>query len=412
MQIKERLVFASPEPSNLFCYSPSLVQASPRELLCSFDIGGPGIAMFKAEMAYSSTTSRRGFTVVMSSRDGGRNWRKVDEVDLWHGRLFTNNGDTFLMGHAGDLRIAKRVGGGRRFGRVVSLSEGETWHGCGSNVLKHFSRIFVPFEQRVDRDIGGWNIAGMRLGVLFADVEGDLMSPKSWKRVQAPINSELAQSYEGTWARFWNRDSRFPLEVLERTEAPAMGFLEAQLIDPRGRADIVVPDQKTLMIVARAHTGATGMAGILLLRDAHSKQPRIEPPVTPSGSPFTLIPFPGGQLKTSIIFDGPSGRFWMAANLPVDSLSRQRPVGFVGLPNNERHCLWLFHSYNALEWIPASPISQGESSLATAHYPVLEVLKDSLLIAVRRGTAEARDNQYSNSISLFQLRDFRSHAKL
>ena len=70
----------------------------------------------------------------------------------------------------------------------------------------------------------------------------------------------------------------------------------------------------------RAHTGSTNLAAIARAVEDAGGGLTVGLAAAPSGAPLLYVPCPGWHLKFHIVYDRPSGLFWMASSQATDSL--------------------------------------------------------------------------------------------
>jgi hypothetical protein len=193
----------------------------------------------------------------------------------------------------------------------------------------------------------------------------------------------------------------------------APGWLETNVVRFRDPRHIWHdPTGRTFYLFMRAHTGTTNLAAIVRGVEGADGSLTVELASAPSGAPLVYIPFPGGHLKFFILYDAPSGLFWLASSQSTDSLVRPdaMPQGRHSLPNGERNRLALHYSSNCLDWQFAGLVAVGDAPAHSRHYASLAVHGDDLLVLSRSADAQARNAHDCNMITLHRVERFRELA--
>ena len=116
-----------------------------------------------------------------------------------------------------------------------------------------------------------------------------------------------------------------------------------------------------------------------------------------------FYPIPGAQNKFHMIRDEPSGLYWMAGNIPVDSLGR--PPG-----GDDRRILILMYSVDAHNWFQAGCVAMSKKPREAYNYASLLPDGDDLLLAVRTALGGRHSQAKSTHITFHRVRGFRSLA--
>jgi hypothetical protein len=192
-----------------------------------------------------------------------------------------------------------------------------------------------------------------------------------------------------------------------------MGWLEGNIVQIVDEDHIWHdPNGRTFHVFLRANTAGVGYGMVLKIVEVEENGSHAlytELVRAPSGETMCFFPLPGGHNKFYIIYDEPSGRYWLCCSQVSDSMKRleRLPATRYGLPNNQRNRLVLYQSKNCFDWIFAGVVSIGPSEQAARNYPSIAVDGDDLLIASRAGDERALDSQYTNLIMLHRVRNFR-----
>ncbi|MFN3326061.1 MAG: hypothetical protein ACK5AZ_21390 [Bryobacteraceae bacterium] len=113
-----------------------------------------------------------------------------------------------------------------------------------------------------------------------------------------------------------------------------------------------------------------------------------------------FFPIPGAQNTLHIVYDPPSRLYWMAGNIPIDSLG-PAPGG------DDRRILILMYSADAHNWFQAGCIAMSKHPREAFNYPFLVPDGDDLLLAVRAKRGESGNQAKSSHITFHRVRGFR-----
>ena len=188
------------------------------------------------------------------------------------------------------------------------------------------------------------------------------------------------------------------------------GNLETNVLriyDPRHH--FYDPEERTVVLLSRLHSGTTNLATMLRGRERSDGALEIDTFTTPGGAPFLFLPFPGGQMKFQIVYDEVSRLYWLIATQSTDSMTRPELLDEqrVNLPNNERRRLVLYFSRNLVDWSFAGLVASGQDEKASRHYASLLIDGEDLLVLSRSGDSEASSAHNGNLVTLHRIPDFR-----
>lgn len=409
------VIFTSPQPESIFCYTPGIAVATGGRLVATLDLGGEG--MYRREGGGSRTTTRQGEGVVMVSDDRGVSWREVHRFPFWHARPFVVEGKIFIIGNMGDIAIIGSEDNGETWTKSSLLTEGEKWHGSACNVLFRGDAIHLAMERRLysDRFVRCWNVAGLSPVLWTANRRDNLLLPEAWRRSPDFAFCDAIGRLDGT-ELFGiplypdNQANTATMLGHTLTNAPS-GWLEANVVGIDDENHIW-HDGRSLHLLLRTHLGgAVGYAAVVKMSPGQDGEWRPGFQVAPSGKEQVFLPFPGGHLKFFILHDAQSGYYWLASNQATDStrtLDSLSKTPRVGLPNNERHRLQLHFSKNCVDWCLAGMIACSLDERRSCNYPAMAVNGDDLHVVCRSADADSRDPQYSNLITHHLVEDFRS----
>ncbi len=220
------------------------------------------------------------------------------------------------------------------------------------------------------------------------DLDQGIMNPEAWrvsKRVtlpDIPENMVFGVKKRG-WYRPW----------------PGNMVLESNVVDVNGR----------MMAIGRVVCDEYGTANFSAV--FHIEDTDGELKLTFQ----QFYPLPGGQCKFNIVEDPITKLYWMASNLPTNTLNLidyydlLQKTEYVGGPGNERRILTLWYSLDALNWIPAGIIAKADSMLQAFMYPSM-VIDGEDLVMVSRTAVEASCQHDADYATFHRVPNFRKLA--
>ena len=365
-----QVVAGSPDPERLFVYEPALVKLPSGGLLVTFE--------HTLIDANAELPDRFRLAV---SEDEGRTWRQLPPLDLHSAQPFVHEGKLYLLGNVAVRRnivILRSGDEGRSWTGPVTLFEGSYWN-APTGVLIREGHLYRSFNLHENAD-GTPNLRNYQGCVVIAgDLSRNLLDPAAWR-----ISNRL--DYPGTPSLL--------------TRVPAGGrradhWLESNLVEVKGE----IRGFHRLRIPGGAghgltHQSTAGLAAVTELRDdGQSLQHTFG----------QFFPIPGAQNKFHMIRDEPSGLYWMAGNIPIDSLGR--PPG-----GDDRRILILMYSVDAHNWFQAGCVAMSKKPREAYNYASLLPDGDDLLLAVRTALGGRHPQAKSTHITFHRVRNFRSLA--
>ena len=364
------VVAETPEPGRLFVYEPALVKLP----------GGRLLTTFEHTLIDANARVPRRFRLALSE-DEGRTWRQLPPLDLHSAQPFVHEGKLYLLGNLAIRRnivILRSNDEGRSWTGPVTLFEGSYWN-APTGVLVKDGRLYRSFNLHEDAD-GTPNLRNYQgCAVIAADLSRDLMDPGAWR-----MSNRL--DYPGT-----------PRLL---TRAPVAGrrpdhWLESNLVEVKGE----IRGFHRLRVPGGGAHGLTyqstaGLAAVTRLTDDGT---------TLRHTFGQFFPIPGAQNKFHIVRDEPSGLYWMAGNIPVDSLGG--PPG-----GDDRRILILMYSVDAHNWFQAGCVAMSKKPREAYNYASLLPDGDDLLLAVRTALGGRHSQAKSTHITFHRVPDFRSLA--
>ncbi|NLB70086.1 MAG: exo-alpha-sialidase [Lentisphaerae bacterium] len=404
-------VCESPSPATLFCYTPGLACTDDGRLIATMDFGGPGQPSFEPQGR------------IFISDDNGMQWCEKGSFPFIHARPFIVGGVLYVIGHAdtlvngsGDLMIMRSDDRGETWGTPVRLTHGQEWHQSACNVWFANECVYLVMELRVTRDIHGWYPGELAPVLMRASVDADLLLAESWtfasilsfRDVIPDIERDPGIDFFGV--PFFASSYPSGITVAPGRDCAPIGWLEANVVQFNDPAHIWHdPSGRTFHLWMRAHTGGTGYAAIAKVVEYDDGTMTTMLETVPSGKKILFIPCPGGHMRFHVIFDKPSGLFWLLGTQATDSMTRPELLSAnrYNLPNNERRRMHLYFSKNMVDWCFAGIVAEGASDLESRNYGSMVVKGNDLLILSRSGDKRAASPHNGNLITFHVLRDFR-----
>jgi hypothetical protein len=399
------VVFESPSPTNVYCYTPGLARLASGRLVATMDLGGSG--MKKGE------PRGRCFT----SDDRGKTWTLRTSFPFGHARPFAAGGALYILGQSGDLMVVRSDNGGETWGAPAKLTEKQHWHQSACNVWFANGCVYLVMERRVASAIQSWPVGELAPVLMRGKVGDDLTKRESWAFASElsfhdtipNIEADPAIDFFGV-PFYPSAYPRGALPAPKRNSAP-IGWLETNVVQ-FGDPDHIWhdPKGKTFHLWARAHTGGTGYAAVAKVTENEDGTMTTSLEKVPSGKTALFVACPGGQMRFHVLYDEPTRLFWLLSSQATDSMTRadRLPENRFNLPNNERHRLQLHFSRNMVDWCFAGIVALGATPRESRHYASLLVDGDDLCVLSRSGDSRAKSAHDGNLITFHRVRDFRS----
>lgn len=390
------VMFRSPEPKDLYAYSPGICALKSGRLIGTMDIGG------------SLAPENRGRIYV--SDDRGESWRQVAEAPFCHARPFVAGNSVYVLGHLGNLRILRSDDDGETWSQCVHLTEGDNWHQAPSNVCYAGDRVYLVME-RVSREKIGWPVRAMEPILMRGNTHDDLTKVENW--TFAEVNTfEQLMDYDKTdyfGIPFYSLDRDVGVEPGGRYCAP-IGWLETNVVHIEDENHIWYdPTGGTFHLFMRAHTGRTGYCCVAKVLEREDGTMKMEMVKAPSGKNILYLPMPGGQMKFHIMYDEKTKLYWLLSSQATDSMidPERMPANRYNLPDNERQRLQLHFSKNCVDWCFAALVDMGADANQGRHYASMCAVENDLYILSRSGDGNAASAHNTNMITLHEIKNFR-----
>ncbi|MST98256.1 exo-alpha-sialidase [Victivallaceae bacterium BBE-744-WT-12] len=389
----EKLLFESPSPQDIYCYTPALCRGFGGRIVAGFDLGGPGTEKLAGPRSDSGDYPCGNQLRILLSDDGGASWREsASRLPMLHAMLFRAGRFLYAIGQSGRLVISRSADNGESWSAPAVLESEHRWHQSAGRIDFRHGKLYLVYEQRIPE--APW--PGVSPVLMAAREEADLCDPASWT-FSEPFRAEAL--FDRLAAAGWRHRGGGVPGVLEtsviRIHDPDHAFFD--------------PEDRTVLLLMRAETGSGNVGAVLKGVERPDGTLAVEPLESPAGSPLFLIPLPGGQLKFHIDYDPVSRLYWMVSSPKVDGCRKP------GLPWYEacgdRRRLELFWSSNGLEFASAGMVAEGRGKLDSRHYASLLFDGDDLLVLARSGDCRAKTLHDGNLITLHRVRNFRERAK-
>ena len=132
----EKLLFESPSPQDIYCYTPALCRGFGGRIVAGFDLGGPGTEKLAGPRSDSGDYPCGNQLRILLSDDGGASWREsASRLPMLHTMLFRAGKFLYAIGQSGRLVKAGRrrpcssrnTGGTRAPGESISGTGSSIW---------------------------------------------------------------------------------------------------------------------------------------------------------------------------------------------------------------------------------------------------------------------------------------------
>ena len=404
---EESVLFRSPNPAGIYCYTPSLCHAFNGRIAASFDLSGPAITELEGPHSDSGDAAGGNQLQIHLSDDHGRSWRRTAVLPMLHATIFRAGKALYVIGHSGRLLISRSDDNGEHWSSPAILESEHQWHQSAGRIDHRHGKVYVAYEQR----LGNRNWPDVAPVLLAACEDADLTDPANWTFSEPlDINRQIRFPNDLGVPFFPNADL-VPGRRNDPRWCGAPGILETSVVRIYDSDHLFYdPADRTVLLFMRAHTGSSNLAAVLKGVENEDGSLKLDYITTPGGARFFYIPFPGGQMKFHLDYDPVSKLYWLVSSQATDSFTRPERLSDerFNLPNNERNRLQLSFSRNGFDWCFAGMIAIGHRDKASRHYASLLIDGDDLLVLSRSGDDEAASPHNGNLITLHRVADFRS----
>ena len=407
------VVYDSPDPSHICPRSPGIIRLESGRLIITMEYSEGGSKRVPGIKQTPDGKYYRGLAFV--SDDGGQTVRQTNSHPLYQGRPFVAGNSLYYLGHYDDLGIIRSDDQGETWSEVSWLTEGQEWHQAPCNVRYAHDRIYLVMERHTFAARNVWPVFSIAPVVLSAPVDADLLQRDSWtfsnEVSYAAMVAKLDHPVTGIGVPFYRVGPTVLGKPLMKSRPMApQGWLETHIVtfpDPNHLWHD--PEDRTMYLWARSHTGTTNYACIAKAVEDENHNITVGLAKAPSGEPMLYVPCPGGHLKYHILYDKISTRYWLASNQSTDSMTRPDllPANRYNLPDNERHRLVLHFSKNCIDWCFAGIIDMTDDPKQARSYPSMVFDGDDLLVLSRSGDERAKNAHDGNLLLLHRIKNFR-----
>ena len=236
-------------------------------------------------------------TFVCTSDDAGHTWTRRGVLPMLHARPFTAGLGVYVLGHAGDLRIARSGDDGTTWSEAADLTHDQWWHQAACSVEHANGKVYLVMERRTQQDMMRWDVSALAPVLMAAPEDADLLRRSSW-RFSNEVTFQRAVTGAGLLGAlgvpFYPTDPQEAQRVGTRPMA-APGWLETNVVRFRDPRHIWHdPAGRTFHLFMRAHTGSTNLAA--LARGVEDEQGNLTVGLAAalSGAPLGLPAVPRG----------------------------------------------------------------------------------------------------------------------
>ncbi len=389
----ETILYHSPCPPDLYCYTPALAHGFNSRIFASFDLAGD--ALEKEDGPKSSVGDRNGNQMrIYVSDDQGYTWRETGRLPMLHARVFTAGKHVYAIGHGGNMLISRSADNGETWEPPAVLDSSARWHQSAGTIEYMNGRIYLTMEQAPVHEDNPKRGGGDPV-LMSADVNADLTKRKNWNF------SNLAVFHD--FRKYLPKVPGDPVDI------PL--WLESSVVFQRNKNNFFYdPEFRKPLIFLRTRN-RLAMDSAMMLQGVEHPDGKLEltVPYLPDGTPLVLTQMPGGYMKFQILWDEPSQHYWLIASRTEFSTFARRetlPEGVVWV--DERQRLELYYSRNLFDWCCAGVVAKGTDVICSRHYAGLLACGNDLLILSRSGDTDAASTHDTDMITLHRVPDFRS----
>ncbi len=402
----EQLLYESPSPGDIFCYTPFLAEGFHGRLIATCDLGGSGVASLPGPKTDNGDFGGCNLGLTFVSDDHGRNWRRTGDFPMLHARVFRAGDSLWLIGHSGRLLISRSRDNGESWEPAAILDDTRNYHQSGCTIDFRHGKVYLVMERAMDRKT--W--PDVSLVLMSAEENADLTNPANWTfSNEWDFAAEVSLPQPFGMPFFPTGELTPGCQDIRYNGEP--GNLETNVLRLHDSGHLFHdPEDRTMVLLSRLHSGTTNLATMLRGRELPDGTLRIDTFTTPGGAPFLFLPLPGGQMKFQIVYDDVSKLYWMVSTQATDSMTRPELLNEerFNLPNNERRRLMLSFSRNLIDWNFAGLVAIGEIEKASRHYASLLIDGNDLLVLSRSGDRRAPCAHNGNLLTLHRVAAFRT----
>lgn len=397
----EEIFYRSQDAQTQFCNTPAILQLPENRLLAMFDLAGHEVEKIPENNDGSPQGHYSNFDKVFISDDNGKSWRQTGEFPLMHSRAFVAGKRIYILGHNGYLGIVASDDNGESWSPISALDTERHWHQSSCAVDFRHGKVYLTMEIRRTTT---WPDYGIVL--MSAKCGDDLTRVENWN-FSEPLHLPdcVGENPLPNGVPFLPFGNLTPGRYCGHP-----GWLESHVLriyDPAHQ--LYDPEDRTVIILARCHTGLPNIAAVLKGVEQPDGSLKLETITSPGGAPFIYTYIPGGHMKFFVLYDEKSKLYWMASTQATDSMIRPEllPDDRFGIPDNERHRLALYFSRNLFDWCFAGMVAMGKTPRCARHYTSMTISGEDLLILSRSGDENAYSAHNGNLLTLHRVKSFR-----
>ncbi len=401
----EKLLFESPDASNIYCFSPALCRLSSGRLIATFDLGGPGVESLPGVKSVHGDFGLCNQCKVFVSDDNGESWRHTADLPMLHARPFIVGDRLSIIGHNGALTVTTSLDAGETWSEVAVLESQREWHQAPCAVEYYHGKVYLTMEVVLPDTT--W--PGTAPVLMSIAKDADPRDNAAWRFSNELIFPQNLIADSGIGVPFFRTGNLTP-DAQDKRFCGDPGWLESHVVRIHDKNHIFYDRQeKNFLVMMRAHTGSTNIAAVAKGVENPDGSLSLASIKTPAGAAMIYVPCPGGQMKFHLLYDEPSKLYWLVSTQATDSMIRPEllPDKRYNLPNNERNRLQLHFSKNLFDWCFAGMVAINKKDIESRNYPSMTVVDNDLLILSRSGDARAKSAHNGNLITLHRIKDFR-----
>lgn len=383
----EKIICTSPDPANIYLYTPALLEAFDGRLVAAIDFGGPGTTQLDGPRSSLGDYASGNQIRVMLSDDRGETWRETAaRIPMMHEILFKAGKSLYMMGHTGKLIISRSDDNGETWSDPSVLCDQPRWHqSCGTVDYRH-GKVYLTYEKWI---FEGHPWPGVAPVLLCAKEDDDLTQASAWT-FSRPYNPDPALAV--------SQPSGTQLFPVSFDKAPAPGVLETstlRIYDPKH--PFYDPEDHTVILLMRSFTGHPDIGAILKGVEKPDGSLEISRIRTAHNTEWFLLHVPGGDLKFHLAYDEQTKLYWMVHSQIDGRMSERRRLG-------------LSYSTDLIRWTFAGLVAVGPSNNGARHYATMVISGDDIFILSRSGDERAKNAHDNNLTTFHRVKDFRSLA--
>jgi hypothetical protein len=415
------VVLQTSAADRVFAGSPSVVALPGGRIVVAVDQFGAGVRDLPGTKGKLTQYNRLLRGSIFSSNDKGQTWTHRADFPFCNPCLFRDGATLYLIGHDDNLQIIKSPDGGESWSKPVALTRdgayGDTSVQSPAGVLAAHGYVYAV-AMRVTQDGPGSLHSRLAPVLMRAAENSGLASAKAWSFF-SPEKTLAALLAAGGMPEgfgvplFPTMEKSRGIEVSRGRWANPVGWSAAHAVQVRDPAHLWYDSRShAVHLIFRADMHRSNMGVLMKASEDASGAVSFAFERTPSGRSWTLLPLPGGQAKFDILFDEPSGLYWLASNQSTDSMTRPErlPEARSGLPCDETHRLQLHYSRNLVDWSYAGLITAGGLPQEHRHSCSLSVRGSDLCAVCCVGDAASRTTADTTRVTFHLIPDFRDLA--